>query len=153
MSELGLSTTSETRNNPILVDTKTLPFAMMAVIWWALGAIFTNVFWFSVVWLICVFDFFAIFKTIACVLALMSDGQADKKAVILFQTLFWGFMKLACLGLLGGLLMMSQKFEIPQKALLMGLGTLIVVPLFGGFWWSRSEIQQGEQVCSHDKEF
>lgn len=144
MSEIELSAKSAGYNSALLIDVKPRPFVVIALLWWGLGAIFTNTLWFSVVWFVCLFDFFAIFKTIACVLALMSDAQADKKAVLLFQTLFWGIMKLACLGILGGLLMMSRKLEIPQKSLLMGLATLIIVPLFGGYWWSRSVIQQKE---------
>lgn len=144
MSEMDLLATSATEKNSHLIDMKARPFVISALIWWGLGTIFTKSLWFSVVWIVCLFDFFAIFKTIACVLALMSDTQADKKAVLLFQTVFWGLMKLSCLGLLGGLLMMSQRFEIPQKSLLMGLATLMVVPLFGGFWWSRGAIQQKE---------
>lgn len=131
------------------MDVKPRPFVITALIWWVLGTLFTKSVWFTGVWAVCLFDFLAIFKTLACVLALMSDAQADKKAVLLFQTLFWGLMKLGCLGLLGGLLMMSQRFGIPQNALLMGLATLIVVPLFGGFWWSQGAMKQVERVRSN----
>ena len=75
--------------------------------------------------------------------ALDSKGEGgleyEKKKIPFFvQTLFWGVAKLGFLGLIGYLFIVNR--DIPGWSLFLGLGTLVIVPLVSGLWWSYKEI-------------
>jgi hypothetical protein len=95
-------------------------------------------YWALAIWALCMLDFLTLARCGSSVLALMASGPNDtKRPYWMIQSLFWGSMKLLCLGAIGVALFYGR--SIPSIALLLGLGTLLVVPLFGGFWWSRKE--------------
>ena len=89
--------------------------------------------WDFSLWCLCLFDLFALMKTIVGALKLMS-ATLENRGPLLIQTSFWGMIKIACLGIFTVILIKGQ--AIPTLALLLGVGTLVVVPLVGGYWWS-----------------
>jgi hypothetical protein len=122
------------------------PFAFAAIAW-AVAAVLLCWYWDGSVlafrwmlglWALCLLDLFAIAKTMAAVIAVSADAAGNRPA-LLVQASTWGAIKLACLGLLGILLFRGQ--SIPSHALLLGLGTLVVVPLIGGLWWSQRALR------------
>jgi hypothetical protein len=90
---------------------------------WALG-----------LWLLAVVDLAVLGKTISCVLFLMHSTSEMRSAHVV-QALCWGLFKVVCLGLFIIILLKGQK--IPMRGLLLGMGTLVIVPLTGGFFWSQ----------------
>ncbi len=100
---------------------KTQPF--LRTFLWTLG-----------LWVVCVLDLAAMAQMFRAVFALMSDIPEVSRPAWKLRLLIWGLTKLTCLGLLGVILFLNP--SIPSPALLFGLGTLVVVPLFGGLGWS-----------------
>ncbi len=94
--------------------------------------------WSVGLWLLCMLDLFSLAKAGAAVTHLIGGNLGDKRIPIAVQALFWGAIKLVCLGFIGWVLFNAQ--SAPEGALLMGLGTLVIVPLFGGFHWSQREL-------------
>jgi hypothetical protein len=134
-----------------------VPFAIAAGIWlltggflsWYFGpqewSVFYSAAWFCVLWTLCVLDLITLSKAIQAAFRLIgqdpnySGEVADqKRPALIVQAFYWGFIKLACLGTFTVILMRAQ--QIPSSSLLLGLGTLVVVPIFGGFWWSKREL-------------
>ncbi len=122
------------------------PFLWVALFWCVLGVVVlsftqaqiqTALFWALGLWLFCLFDLVALAKTIAAAMNLMSD-QVQEKTIASIQTLFWGTIKLCSFGVLGWILFQAK--AAPIGALVMGVGTMLVVPLVGGFWWSKKEL-------------
>src|SRR4051812_29396409 len=89
--------------------------------------------WFGVLFSVSVADLYSISRLVAAVLDLMTDSN-EKRIPRLIQASYWGFLKLACLGIFTVLVLKGR--EIPVVALLMGVGTMVFVPLVGGYWWS-----------------
>jgi len=124
------------------------PFLWVGLIWGLIG-LFTSLqsenspfhvmMWTLGLWFLCMLDLAAIAKTIAIVFILVSPQDLANKPAMIVQVIFWATLKFGCLGLLGFLFWSFGK-ELPNMALLMGLGTLLVVPLLGGFWWSHKEL-------------
>ncbi len=94
----------------------------------------------TILWLVSVLDFFvlrmladSIFQKIAA----SSRGRQHFSRWILF----WGFFKAVCLGLF--IIVLLKGHKIPLLGLSLGIATLGVVPLAGGFFWSWSELRKG----------
>ena len=117
------------------------PFFKVGVVWLIFGMTLSyfvtksnahpwvSVRWMFWLWLLVVVDLVA--------LASFMSGMFDWKAgftknqfLLIIRTSYWGLIKLACLGLLG-MVLYSVK-EIPSVALLLGLSTMMVVPVGGG---------------------
>lgn len=138
-----------------------IPFVSISIAWFTLWAVWcltagnqeplSTLKWLLALWALCVLDLLALTKAILAVMVLMSltDTENDlaKRPALSIQAMFWGLMKLVCLGVLGAVLVMKSE-TIPRFALLAGLGTLIVVPLFGGFWWSFSSLKSGNRKAT-----
>ncbi|MBC7693014.1 MAG: hypothetical protein H7222_14725 [Methylotenera sp.] len=94
--------------------------------------------WMLGLWTLCVLDLVALAKTIAAGIILMSDQAPEKKSALAVQALSWGSLKMIFLGVIG--LVLWKASTVPTVALLSGIGTLLIVPLVGGFWWSQKEL-------------
>lgn len=91
-------------------------------------------------------DLFFLVKTIAATLLLMSDQGAENRSAYAIQALTYGSLKLLCLGAIGFFL---WKFsDVPEAGMFFGLGSLIIVPLVGGFWWSQAQLKDEKRSKS-----
>lgn len=93
--------------------------------------------WFFQLWFLSLVDLIALAKVSSIVLAGVPE-ESKNRAQMLFRASYWGFLKLACLGIFLFVLIKGQ--AIPALSLVTGLGTLIVVPLVGGIWWSQRTV-------------
>ena len=98
--------------------------------------------WFVGLWAFCMLDLAFMVKALASVIQLMTETRPDRRGPLIVQTIFWGFLKLACLGAIGFLLVKARG-TAPSIALWLGVATIVVVPLGGGFWWSRRQLEEG----------
>jgi hypothetical protein len=97
--------------------------------------------WFLVLSLICFVDLIAIVRTMMAAFewTQLADDPSEKRTAAALQTFYWGAFKLACLGILGMILIRAQ--SVPGLSLFLGLATLAALPLVGGFFWSRSKME------------
>jgi hypothetical protein len=91
-------------------------------------------FWMAIFWGLCVLDLWVLARFMSVAMAWM-NAEPEKRTAYSIQAFCWGLFKLVCLGLFIGVLL--KGYEIPTYGLLLGMGTLGVVPLFGGFLWSQ----------------
>jgi hypothetical protein len=133
--------------NPFEDSRTQLPFLWTGLIWIAISLaviVLTDkpvvecLRWFLLLWALCMFDLLALSKTAGFASLLLTDATADRKAPLTFQAFFWGGAKLACLALLGMVLWLGR--NAPSTGLILGISTLLVVPLAGGLWWSQKEL-------------
>ena len=90
--------------------------------------------WFLGIWVLSMADLAALGKMVQVVISASQAAPENRKAHVI-RAFTWGVVKLACFGLLIAVLVNAK--VIPAVALLMGLATLVMVPLVGGFVWSR----------------
>jgi hypothetical protein len=122
------------------------PFGVAAALWAvvavALCRIFTanhaafilNLFWMVGLYLLSLLDLVALGKTVQGVIAI----AAGNRAASTIHTFYWFGLKLACLGIFI-LAMMSASHlgkATPTPGLLVGVGTVTMIPLLGGLFWS-----------------
>src|SRR5262249_13366013 len=87
-------------------------------------------------------DLFFLVKTVAALLLLMSDQCANTRTAPAIQAFFYGGLKRGCLGAIGLCL-----WKIPSTTsggILFGLGSIVAIPLFGGFLWSQQVLKESE---------
>ncbi|MEK6580160.1 MAG: hypothetical protein AABZ55_13115, partial [Bdellovibrionota bacterium] len=99
---------------------------------------FAELKWTAGLWFLCMMDLLAMARTIASLIRWMSASSRDRVSLIV-QALYWGTIKLVCLAVFIVILIKSK--SIPPASLFLGIATLIVTPLLGGFWWSKRELQ------------
>lgn len=133
---------------PVLDLTTLRPFASTAIVWLGLsGLLIVGVdtaapnqslallallgFWFFGL-----FDLYSLARAVFAALALAASDNPEHKGKLAIQALFWGILKLGSLGLFTFVLIRHGK-EIPSKGLLLGIGTVFVVPIVGGYRWSQ----------------
>lgn len=139
------------KNSANLDATIVKPFAWASVAWLSIGAAValtlssrdtapSTLSWMLALWLLSVLDLAATGKLVGSFLGAAVSGaeNSEKTPAYAIQTFVWGVLKLACLGIFGLVLMRGRM--IPTPGLLLGLGTLVVVPLVGGFIWSQREL-------------
>lgn len=85
-------------------------------------------------------DLFFLVKTVAALMHLMSDQGAKNRTAYAIQAFVFGGLKLICLGMIG--LCLWKLPSTSSGGILFGLGTLVVVPLLGGFLWSQAELKK-----------
>lgn len=117
------------------------PFLKVGVLWLFIGSVLSftltkeenhpwvSVRWMLLLWLLVLVDIAAL----ASFVSGMFDWRAGSKknqVILIIRTSSWGVIKLACLGLLGTVLYRVK--NIPPVPLLLGLSTLVVVPIGGG---------------------
>jgi len=149
--------TSEATSKPVFLDAESelnrqtaTPFLVVAIAWLVMGEAVSAWFsagkmghslsWTMVLWALCVLDLYALSRAVGAALAVMSDSDADEnRGPLVVRALYWGVLKLTCLGILG--LALSYGRSIPVAAMLMGIGTAVVVPLVGGYGWSQKVLR------------
>lgn len=89
-------------------------------------------------WTLSVLDLGILAKFLSSAGYLMNANEATRSAYAV-QAIVWGVSKVVCLGLF--VLVLLKGHEIPMHSLLLGMGTLVVVPLAGGFIWSQRVLQ------------
>jgi hypothetical protein len=85
-------------------------------------------------WVLSIMDLVVLAKFLSTVAHYLNAKELTRAALGV-QALIWGLFKILCLGLFVLVLLKGQ--EIPLHGLLLGMGTLVVVPLAGGFFWSQ----------------
>lgn len=129
-----------------LEQKKWTPFLMTALGWLIISAVLVIVwtpalahgFYLFLAWSISLFDLYAMAKLGDVVITQINDAS-NQINVSPIQIAIWGFLKLASLGGLGVLLYLAK--DANQFPLLLGVGTLVTVPLVGGFWWNSRELR------------
>jgi hypothetical protein len=132
---------------------KYAPFLYSAFVWLGIGVGFcflnagdhngpVSTLWMVTLWALSLTDLLCLSKAIAVVLGLISDNHSVNKPAQMIQVAYWGTLKMVCLGLFAILLAKSRAVPgIADQALVLGISTLIVVPLAGGLWWSQREFK------------
>ena len=87
-----------------------------------------------ILWAICNLDLLVLKNLVSNVLNLISLTDGNRLRVSI-RALFWGVLKLICLGLF--IIVLLKGHKIPTQGLLLGVSTLVVIPLVGGFLWSQ----------------
>lgn len=116
------------------------PFLWMSILWCALGCSLTS-FWegsagtkvFLMISFLCLFDLFALGKTVAFLSSLVSSRGTVQRAGNLWGSILWGSLKLFALFALVGVLFRGR--EMPPLGLVLGYLTLIFIPVTGGLVW------------------
>jgi hypothetical protein len=128
------------------IQIKIKPFLWIALIWLGFGQILCQTMsqdriqslasaqWMFIIWALSLLNLGVLAQWMSIVIRWMSSSQ-EKRSAYLIQTLFWGVFKLVCLGFFIAILLKGH--HIPILGLLLGIGTLGVVPLLGGFFWSQ----------------
>jgi hypothetical protein len=144
-----LNTLDKPSNAP-RADLKTLkPFITVSIVWFVISGVacfqfanpghtFSAFRWMAELWALCLIDLYALAKAVGAALSLVS-ATGEKRGALIIQASYWGMIKLACLGILGAILLRGS--TIPTTGLLMGSATLVVIPLIGGYWWSQKVLR------------
>ena len=129
------------------------PFGFAALVWAVVGfaackywsedasVLQRNLVWHFGLWALCLLDLAALAKTVngMLIIAAGSSGPvAENRGAYVIHTFSWGLIKLVCLGIFA--LVMIKGRPVPTAGLLLGMGTLVVVPLVGGFFWSQKAL-------------
>lgn len=117
------------------------PFVFVGLLWLIGGIAYSPsaIKWTAGLWILCLLDLFFTAKAISAVSVLMVEQSNQNKPARMVQAAFWGFLKVAALGVLIGSIYFGK--SAPSESLVIGLGTLVIVPLVGGFWWSQKELK------------
>lgn len=121
------------------------PFVLAAILWAVIGwascrgfsqadALTRNLVWFFGLWALSLLDLVALGKTVQGLIAI-AGGAGENLPAYTIHTFSWGLIKLVCLGIFA--LVVIKGSPIPTAGLLVGMGTLVVVPLVGGLLWSQ----------------
>lgn len=96
--------------------------------------------WAAGLWALSSADLWAITKLVSTLLKVSSgsDISVENRTALVIHASYWALIKLACLLLLS--LVLFKSHGIPATSLFTGLGTLIAVPLLGGWFWSRKTV-------------
>lgn len=123
------------------------PFAWVALVWAAVGtgilafrpgALTETMPPFLGLFALCLLDVVALAKAIETALRLATITR-EKRGAALIQTFFWGTLKLVCVGIF--ILVLSKGVQFSLDSQILGLGTMVVVPLVGGYFWSRRDLE------------
>ncbi len=122
------------------------PFFWTGVAWGALGLVacyvierpaFMAAIWTLGFWIACMADLYAIARLVMALIRLSSADDSTAKAVWTGQAMIWSVAKIAMLGILGAMVFFGR--SAPSVSVIVGLSTLVAVPLVGGIWWSHKE--------------
>lgn len=99
--------------------------------------------WLTGLWALCMVDFLAIAQLMRAVFRIMVHPESQQAPALdeaqkvsadrvfwVIRASTWGALKLACLVLIG--VVLSSGTAVPSIGMALGLGTLGVVPVFGG---------------------
>jgi hypothetical protein len=143
---------NETPNVPLLDRSSILPFVAAGLGWVAIGALFcwkssapaelgASLRWMLGLSLLCLLDLLATAKTFANVL--------QKRSFSLIRASYWGAIKIACFLLFGALLWKAGSLpaRVPVNGLIIGVSTLMIVPLIGGLIWNALRTRFVEETA------
>ncbi len=128
------------------------PFSLTALVWLVVGSglafwmgsgevsWITLLGWFLTFWLLSSLDLLAIAALVSA-MGSWQDGVDRVRLGVRLAAL--AVLKMGLLGIFGAILFLNR--GIPHSSLLVGLATLIVVPLFGGLAWSFGSEQRPKQ--------
>ena len=156
----GVPNYSKMKRNPSNPDRAVLsqgaifPFLVVGTLWLVLGLGLSIGFsdferfgseslnsmkWMVGLWLLCLVDLFTAGVALQAAIQVLTGENlsATERAAWIFRATIWGTLKLVCLAVLVVVLIRGQ--TAPKLALVLGLSTLVVVPLVAGIWWSRKE--------------
>lgn len=123
---------------------ETKPFIWVALIWSLVGFLAVlgfseepkvSALWYFASLSLALLNLFLLVKFLAVVLVLVSDQVSEKRPMYAIQATFWGFSKLTVLGVMIAVVFQAEK--APVMPLLLGMGSMVAIPLIGGFWWSQ----------------
>jgi hypothetical protein len=131
------------------------PFGIAALLWAVIATALCRIFtpnnadfwigfsWMAGFYLLSVLDLVALGKTVQGVLSFASAGDAGNPSMSAIQTFYWLLLKLACLGIfiLAMVLVSRSGKTLPTAGLLTGVGTVAMIPLFGGLLWNLLELE------------
>jgi hypothetical protein len=132
------------------LDRKTVwPFAGVAGLWLALciaislkwagaHAAGAAAAWAGALWGLCLLDLYSLARAVGAALELAST-EGENRGALIIQAFYWGVIKLTCLGILGAILLHGR--SIPMASVVSGFGTMVVVPLVGGYRWSQKVLR------------
>ena len=112
--------------------------------------LYRSVKWMIGLWVLCLADLVSLAKVVALIFGFLSNQDTDLRLFLSVQMIFWAVAKLLCLVVLGAVLLLGK--NIPALALVVGLGTCIIVPLFWGLWWFyrvRKDLQCTKNILLH----
>jgi hypothetical protein len=120
--------------------------------WDRQGALGRSLAWFLVFWGWSNLSLITLGKTVARLAELVSSRTPAKKRMATRGVFLWASGKIGCLLLVVVLLM--QVRELPLSVILLGFGTLVIVPLLGGWVWSRLTPleEEGDSPAEEDDE-
>jgi hypothetical protein len=139
MSKDGQSIWEKARGEdarPFLLTALAWPFLGGAICWLATNPaeLASALFWMWVFWVLCLCDLVTLTLTAGAVIRYLTITP-EKRGAAAVQAFYWGGLKLACAGIF--IVIALWVPGIPRWGILTGLGTLVTVPLIGGFWWSQ----------------
>lgn len=133
-----------------------LPFLLVGVIWLVLGIVIgfqINVLlavrWFVILWGLTVLDLLFLAKALLLVLKFV--GGSNKQELLVIPIIFWAVLKFTFF--CGLTIILLKVSGIPSFSLLMGLSTLVVIPLCGGMLWNYSWFRHQEAGKTKNKGF
>lgn len=103
-------------------------------VWCLSGDGIRSLIWLTIFWFLSVLDLAVLAVLVKNIFEWM-NAKGENRPVYAIRTLCWGIFKVFCLGLFFIVLLKGQ--QIPMQGLLLGMGTLVIVPLVGGFLWSQ----------------
>lgn len=96
----------------------------------------------AVIWMlrlsfISMLDLLAIAKVFYYLFELQRDQEPGKRIFSVIRTSYWGALKIACIVICGTILVKGSHLPagIPVVGLVLGISTLVIVPLLGGAVW------------------
>ena len=92
-------------------------------------------------WGLSLVSLFVLAKLVSLILGLTTTPP-EKRMGAAIQAFYWAVFKLACVGILITALIRASQATTPGfgLAVVLGMGTLCIVPLGGGYLWSRKGI-------------
>lgn len=137
---------------------KLKPFLWVAFFWCGLGSFLSfeitsqaaleqdlkikAVGWFLTFWSLSLLNLFFLARASEAIMDLMVKKKANAMEAIL-----WSFLKITTLGLIAFFLFRARDTSI--LAIVLGLATMILVPLFGGLWWNQGSHKQATRSTQH----
>ena len=117
-------------------------FFQISLVWYWVGVyllsfdlrFLTPAMWFTVFFLLSLADLYSLSKVLEYLFLHASGGSRPGARL---KLIFWSIFKFLCLGSFGFVLYAAP--TISRAAVFLGAGTLVIVPLLGGFWWSRRD--------------
>lgn len=167
---VGPNSTESQRNSsnpigPVLSQGAVTPFFIVGFVWLAAGlgiSLGTSgpeestpavLKWMIGLWLLCMLDIFTAGVALTAVFRIMRETlPVAEKSRWVFRAIFWGTLKFVSLAALVAVSMQGQ--AAPKTAVVLGLSTLVVVPLIAGYFWSKKEAKdEPEQELIIDEAF